>query len=858
MANDRIIMNPKNSGSIKFKVKDAGGVISTPLQMSSTGITDGSGNPIGSDVVQTPSIVANAVTINWSLGSIVKLDLHGNTGDLTPTFSNPIVKASYILEITQGAGLWYISWPQNFLFDSASDGVPSQAADALDLITITYDGVNYICSMKKNVVATTQTYNDIYGWGRWGGYGSFGNGVINGNKSIPVLAQTFGHSFVEIKSGSSSSLGRKANGEIWSWGTNDYGTFGNGNTGTQKSPVLAIGNHTFTSASLMWETVVALKADGSAWGWGRDGGNGNIGDGTAVSKSSPVSVVGGHSFIKAVSGVFHTVALKADGTVWGWGSNGNGQLGNNTTDGKSSPVQVVGTGSFTEIQAGEYHTVALKADGTVWAWGRNTYGNLGDNTIVDKSSPVSVVGNHSFVQLRHASHALALKADGSIWAWGYNGSGRLGLNDTLNRSSPVSVVGNHSFVEVSVHDTMSFARKADGSAWAWGYNNYGQLGDSTIVDKSSPVSVVGSSFVQIEPGQNNTVARKANGEIWSWGFNSTAQLGLTAECYYAPVQMPHLPRELNMVKGSYHTAQLRSNGTVWMWGDNSNGALGDNTVTAKSSPVSVVGNHSFVEIVTGDYHTCGRKVDGSLWSWGDGGNGRLGDNSTVAKSSPVSVVGNHIFVQIAAGVVAYTLGRKGDGSVWAWGYNNSGCLGLNDITPRSSPVSVVGNHSFITIGSGYEHNIALKADGSAWGWGVNNGCLGDNSTVAKSSPVSVVGNHSFVEIAVGYGYTHARKADGSVWAWGGNASGMLGDSTIVDKSSPVSVVGGHSFINITTFLTTTDSGAIHGLKADGSVWGWGKNNVGQLGDTTLISKSSPVSVAGVIARKLFPGGFLAK
>jgi alpha-tubulin suppressor-like RCC1 family protein len=138
----------------------------------------------------------------------------------------------------------------------------------------------------------------------------------------------------------------------------------------------------------------------------------------------------------------YILTIKNDGSVWTWGNNPSGQLGDNSTVNKSSPVLVVGSHSFVEIVGGGSHSIARKSDGSVWTWGYNTYGQLGDNSTVSKSSPVAVVGSHSFVEVTSgANHSLARKSDGSVWTWGYNLYGQLGDNSTVSKSSPVLVVG---------------------------------------------------------------------------------------------------------------------------------------------------------------------------------------------------------------------------------------------------------------------------------------------------------------------------------------------------------------------------------------------------------------------------------
>ena len=351
------------------------------------------------------------------------------------------------------------------------------------------------------------------------------------------------------------------------------------------------------------------------------------------------------------------------------------------------------------------HALVLKNNGEAWGWGSNSdtgnpNGQIGDNSTTDRSSPVSVVGNHSFSLISGGHiHSLALKSVGTAWGWGDNApNGQIGDNTTTNRSSPVAVVGNHKFVDVAAGGLHSFAIKANGAGWSWGNGVAGQIGEGSNSDRSSPVAVVG----------NHLFKRIAAGSSYSVGIK-------------------------------------KSNGTAWTWGSNADGQLGDGTTTNRNSPVSVIGAHSFVDIkgATGESMTLALKADGSVWGWGRNLTGSLGDNSTTNRSSPVVVVGAHSFIQIAA-VRESGLGLKADGSIWAWGQNTNGQLGNNSTTGTSSPVLVVGNHSFIQVIGADRFSFALKVNGQVWGWGNNpQGQLGDSTTDDKSSPVLVVGSHAF-------------------------------------------------------------------------------------------------------------------
>ena len=334
-------------------------------------------------------------------------------------------------------------------------------------------------------------------------------------------------------------------------------------------------------------------------------------------------------------------------------------------------------------------------------------------------------------------------------------------------------------------------------AYAWGDGSFGRLGDNTAANKSSPVSVVG-------------------------GFTDWCQVSA----------------------GCVHSLGVRCNGTAWGWGLGACGRLGDNTITDKSSPVSIVGGFTdWRQVSAGRCHSLGLRSNGTAWAWGHNNYGKLGDNTNVDKSSPVSVVGGFTdWCQVSAGN-NHSLGVRCNGTAWAWGINDQGRLGDNTNTSRRSPVSVVGGFTdWCQLSSGFAHSLGVRQNGSAWAWGCNaSGILGDNTTVSRSSPVSIVGGFTdWCQVSAGTLHSLGLRTSGSIWSWGQAALGRLGDNTAVSKSSPVSVVGG-----ITNWCQISASGTHSlALRRDGSVWAWGYNNVGQLGDNTVVAKSSPVSVVG--------------
>ena len=342
------------------------------------------------------------------------------------------------------------------------------------------------------------------------------------------------------------------------------------------------------------------------------------------------------------------------------------------------------------------------------------------------------------------------------------------------------------------------------------------------------------------------MAQTSFGVIWSWGSNSTGALGdNTVTNRSSPVSVVGSITDWCQISmGAFNNAAaLRTNATAWSWGANSNGQLGDNTVTNRSSPVSVVGGFTdWCQVSGGTAHTIARRSNGSAWAWGRNNYGQLGNNTTTDRSSPVSVVGGFFdWCQVSTGG-NHNVAVRTSGSAWLWGRNNNGQLGDNTTTNRSSPVSVLGGFSdWCQASTGGLHSAAVRTGGSLWSWGTNYaGHLGDSTITNRSSPVSVVGGFSdWCQASAGANHSLARRTGGSAWAWGTNTCGKLGDNTTNNRSSPVSVVGG-----FTDWCQVSAGASSAALRTNGTLWAWGCASFGTLGDNSNIAKSSPVSVVG--------------
>ena len=301
--------------------------------------------------------------------------------------------------------------------------------------------------------------------------------------------------------------------------------------------------------------------------------------------------------------------------------------------------------------------------------------------------------------------------------------------------------------------------------------------------------------------------------------------------------------------GGSHTAAIRQNGTLWAWGGNSDGRLGTNSVTNISSPVQVCGGFTdWCQVSAGNDHTAAVRTNGTLWTWGCNTCGKLGDITTVNKSSPVSVAGGFTdWCQVSDGPL-HTAAVRTNGTLWTWGLGTTGRLGTNSTVNRSSPTCISGTFTdWCQVSAGCAHTAAVRQNGTLWTWGcATNGILGTNSTVSRSSPVSVVGDFTdWCQVSVGFANSAAIRQNGTLWSWGANSLGQVGDNTTVAKSSPVSVVGG--FTDWCQLEVGIGCAHTLAIRTNGTIWGWGSGANGRLGNNSIANRSSPVSAVGNIS-----------
>jgi alpha-tubulin suppressor-like RCC1 family protein len=463
----------------------------------------------------------------------------------------------------------------------------------------------------------------------------------------------------------------------------------------------------------------ALRADGILWRWAGSSLGFPLRSPWPVAPEARWKSVAGH-------GAGQSLALRKDGTLWGWGNNGQGQLGDGTTSTRSphAPAGILLDQRWLAVDTSEDHTVALRADGTLWTWGGIIRGTLGDGTAgVQVPDPVPIEpGARWQAVAAGGGHTAALRADGTLWAWGFNGQGQLGDGTFENRLVPTRLLPEERWQSVMAGYAQTLALRSDGSLWGWGENGY-QLADMPGGPRVLPG--VRPSPVMIQPagtwlmaaaGAEHVLAIRGNGTLWAWGRDGSGQLGVTPPGQtwidgtggrVAPTAVQPSARWKVVAAGGAHSLALRTDGTLWAWGYNSSGAVGDGTTEHRRWPTPIQPNERWQAIAPGYAHSVAIRTNGTLWAWGDNRGGQLGDGTTTERRTPVPILPGERWQSVLA-ASDITLALRADGTLWQWG---------GWVNP--SPVMIHPDHRWRTVATGGGHFLGLKEDGTLWGWGSN-------------------------------------------------------------------------------------------------------------------------------------------
>ena len=356
-----------------------------------------------------------------------------------------------------------------------------------------------------------------------------------------------------------TATGVNAQNTLYGWGSSSWGALGNGATfGTVAPPKqIETANWKLVDGGLGFS--VGIQSDGTLWSWGQNGSDYQLGDGTTTDKTTPKQISTNTDWKTLSIGVSHTVLIKNDHTLWGFGNGSSGAFGTGTFANLTTPTQIGGgTADWEAVSCGNNFTLAIKTDGTLWGWGKNGSKQLGNNSYSDEYNPMQIGTdtNWKMVAASEKGNSFGIKTDGTLWAWGGNslgGGAAIGI--------PTQVGTDNNWKIVATLDDSHFAIKTDGTLWAWGDNVAGQLGIGSDAYSVTTLTQVGTDddWETVAPGGDMTVMMKKNHTIY--GVGQGLLNGLSASTK-VPLQIGTDHSWAAIAMGSTQGFALKSSGTT--------------------------------------------------------------------------------------------------------------------------------------------------------------------------------------------------------------------------------------------------------------------------------------------------------
>jgi alpha-tubulin suppressor-like RCC1 family protein len=688
----------------------------------------------------------------------------------------------------------------------------------------------------------------VWTWGT-NDYGQLGNGA--GPESPVPVEVTALSGVVSIASGhlALTSFAVLSDGTLVGWGYNESGELGTDNpTLSEPVPIPVVGVSSPRHLSVGGNHTLALLDDGTVWSWGANW-DGQLGDGSTEDDATPKPVPDIADVVDVAAGGAHSLALLSDGTLLVWGRNEEGQLGLGDTDerqtpeppGTSTPVATPEPGSFAEtvevaLVADPGATIRYTTNGDVPTEASSEYtGALTFDVTTTLKARAFLTGSLPSAVFTGVYDILAATPQFSV------ASGFLAVPQDVTITSATPGATIHYTTDLTEPSETSASIPSGGSVTV----------DQTVVIRArayapglSPSGVATAfyqldSVGQVSAGEKHSLVLHADGTVWAFGNNEFGQLGdSTTQARLTPTQVEGLSDVVAVAASARHSLALRSDGTVHSWGDDTLGQLGNGPGSASAVPAPVPGLTGVVAIAAGELHSVALRNDGAVLVWGDNSAGQLGESTNPTEPAPLELTTVTGVVAVGAGA-HHSLAVLGGGTIRAWGTNTAGQLGLGHSDPVSSPGEVLNVSLGVAVHAGPlgEHSFARESSGSLWAWGPNSiGNLGlGTSSPFEATPQPPTALSSAVSFSSGQDFTLALLSDGSVSSVGANGVGQLGDGTQDDRTTPASVGDLADIIQVS-------AGAAHGmaLGRDGTVYVWGDNSDGQLGDGTLNGSLEPI------------------
>jgi alpha-tubulin suppressor-like RCC1 family protein len=482
------------------------------------------------------------------------------------------------------------------------------------------------------------------------------------------------------------------------------------------------------------------------------------------------------------------------------------------------PVLFNADTTWQQISAGYNFYAGIKSDGTLWTWGNNDYGQLGNGTTTFSFYPIQVGTDNNWKQVSCGEgHIAAVRMDGTLWLWGRNQYGQMGAGtNRTNRTTPAQMGSATNWIQVAAGEYGTTMKTSLNTLWI-----VGSCYNTT--ENSAPHQIgSGTDWKTMSSGSGSYYGIKLNGTLWRWSASAGYATGMTqigVATGWDKVDVSH----------SGHTLLIKTNGSLWALGTNSFGCLGDGTLNNASLPVQVGTDTDWKEAVAGNMYSLALKNNLTFWGWGRNQNAQFGNGESKNTLHTVDGGGAWKFISAAeASYNAHLLGIRENGELWGWGPNGDGQLGDSTQVSKAVPVRIGTDTTWKNVSNGFHFSAGVRENGTLWTWGRNGRGqlgLGLSPSAQKSVPTQVGTDTTWKMVAAGSEYVLAIKENGTLWSWGWNSFGQLGNGTSAEAAINIPVQVGTD----TTWQFIT-AGHVHALaiKKDSTLWSWGDGSDGQL------------------------------